>query len=324
MTDSPSGHTPGKPTRIDFQVRPATWHPLNLVAYAATLACLALVRCCGVSRFNAVRRLTGRALSSQRLKATGYASVFVFPALDGYWIDMFWGGPPAEPELFAFMLRLKDEPFAFIDGGANLGYWSTLVSGEWFGGHPTVAVEASTETLAWLEANRLANGSRFRAMHAALFGTPGLLLPFDEHPPHAARCIAAPGSDASTVVSTTVDEIVERHLPEAGALVVKLDLEGAEPDGIAGSARSRRERDCLFIVEDHGSDDQHRSTAACLQAGLIVEFLLPDGSTALMPDLAAVARVKTCRAQGYNFVAYAPSSPLARRIGLTADRRPRP
>src|SRR5205809_427460 len=80
--------------------------------------------------FTALRRLPGSALVAQRLKATWRGSTLLFPALDSYCCELF-GTEQYEPEIFAFLSRLRDEPFGFVDGGANLGYWSVLLSGDW-------------------------------------------------------------------------------------------------------------------------------------------------------------------------------------------------
>lgn len=307
---------PSKSVQSRFRVRPTTASSSNVVAYLATIVGVALGRRFGIHGFNTLRRLTGNALAAQPLRATWRGNTFVFPALDSYCGEMFFAGR-YEPGIFAFLSQIRGESFGFVDGGANIGYWSVLLSGDWFGNHPTVAIEASAQTFGWLEQNRRANGSRFATVHAALHRLPGQVLAFDETAEHAARRVVASSGNSSMVVSTTVDEIVGRLLPGTGALVVKLDVEGAEPDALAGASKTRQERDCLFIIEDHASDEQHRSAAACFAEGLRLSLLTEDGTAAPMLDLGAVARVKVLRGRGYDFVAYRPDSSLARRIGLT-------
>jgi FkbM family methyltransferase len=304
------------PLRIRFRVRATSARPLNVAAFLATKLGVLLKRRCGKFGFNALRRVTGDALAQQPLEAVWADSRLRFPALDPYWSEGFDRGC-YEPEVCSLLWHVRGEPFDFIDGGANIGYFSALVSGAPFGSHRAVAVEASVRTCAWLEGNRDRNGRRFRAVHAAMYRTAGEFLAFDESSEHAARHLAGPGLGTGLVVTTTVDEIVSRLLPDARTLIVKLDLEGAEPDALAGAARTRRECDCLFIVEDHGSDHEHRSARACFAEGLHLWLLGTDGVVTPVPDLAAVAQAKVRRGAGYNFVACAPESPLARRIGLT-------
>jgi hypothetical protein len=97
------------------------------------------------------------------------------------------------------------------------------------------------------------------------------------------------------VVSVTIDDAVARFLPEATTVIVKLDIEGAEPNGLAGASRTRRSRDCLFIVEDHGSDKQHHSAAACFAEGLKLWLLGASSIATPMPDLAAVPASRQAR-----------------------------
>lgn len=303
---------------IRFRVRPATARPLNVAAFVATKLGLTLKRRLGRFGFNSLTRLTGDTLARQPLEAVWGGSRLRFPALDPYWSEGFASGC-YEPDVCALLWRARSEPFDFIDGGANIGYFSALVSDASFGGHRAVAVEASAQTCAWLDGNRDRNGRRFRTLHAAIHRTTGELLAFDESPEHAARHVAATGPGTALVVAVTIDEIVSRLLPDARTLIVKLDLEGAEPDALAGAARTRRSCDCLFIVEDHGSDDEHRSARACFAEGLGLWLLGADGLVTPVPDLAAVALAKVRRGAGYNFVACTTESPLARRLGLTAE-----
>ena len=113
--------------------------------------------------------------------------------------------------------------------------------------------------------------------------------------------------------------MVERFLPESTTVIVKLDIEGAEPEALAGASRTRSSRDCLFIIEDHGADKQHRSAAACFAEGLRLWFLDASAKATPIPDLAAVAQVKTSTVLGYNFLACEERSPLALRLGLTPE-----
>ena len=49
-----------------------------------------------------------------------------------------------EPEIGKFLLRLKDVDYRFFDCGANIGYWSVLVTSEMLGRKRAIAVEASS------------------------------------------------------------------------------------------------------------------------------------------------------------------------------------
>ena len=302
-----------------FRVGPASANPLNLIAYAATRAGAVSYRALGKYGFNALRLVTGNALASQTLRATSQGDILLFPALDTYCCEMFIQDR-YEPEIHALLALIRDEPYSFVDCGANLGYWAVQVSGTALGGHPCVAIEASSPTFKLLERNRIANNNRFSTLHAAVYQVSGDLLAYAESPAHAERHLVSDGSAGSAIVSVSVDDAVSRFLPETNAVIVKLDIEGGEPSALAGASRTRRNRDCLFIVEDHGSDKEHRSAAACFTKGLKLWFLsAPPFIATPMPDLAAVARVKTRPQIGYNFLACEDDSQLALRLGLTAE-----
>jgi FkbM family methyltransferase len=302
----------------DFSVRPTSANPLNLVAFAATRVGSALNRRLGKYGFNAVRRLTGDALASQTLKATSKGGVLLFPALDSYYCELFLEECD-EPEIFDLLASVREEPYAFIDGGANLGFWSVQVSGDLLGNHPCVAIEASSPTFRLLERNCLENHNRFVCLHAAAHRVSGELLTFDESAEHAARHVVDNGGEGAAVVSVAIDDVIERFFPDVPTVIIKLDVEGAEPDALAGSTRCRRERDCLFIVEDHGGDGRHRTAVACFAQGLMLWLLGTAGTATPMLDLDAVARVKTRPDHGYNFIASERNSRLALRLGLTAE-----
>jgi hypothetical protein len=69
-------------------------------------------------------------------------AVFHFPESDWYW-SRFREGGSYESEIDRVLRRAADRPYAFIDAGANFGYWSVLVSSRPYGSHPAVAIEAS-------------------------------------------------------------------------------------------------------------------------------------------------------------------------------------
>ncbi len=301
-----------------FRVGPRSASPSNLAAYAATRVGTAVHRILGKYGFNSLRRLTGDTLASQTLRATSRGDILLFPALDSYSCEMFLHDI-YEPEIYSLLALLREESYSFVDCGANLGYWAVLVSGTALGGHPCVAIEASSWTFQFLERNRIANNNRFIALHAAAHQFSGDLLTFDDSPAHAARHLVSDGSAGSAIVSVSIDDAVSRFLPETPAVIVKLDIEGAEPSALAGASRTRRSRECLFIVEDHGSDKEHRSAAACFVEGLKLWRLGAPSIATPMPDLDAVARVKTRSQIGYNFLACEEDSQLALRLGLTAE-----
>ena len=70
-----------------------------------------------------------------------------FPGFDRYWMRVFFRGDSYEPELYHWFRRIaRPGDFALIDGGANIGFWSALLTSAEFGVARAVAVEASPTT----------------------------------------------------------------------------------------------------------------------------------------------------------------------------------
>src|SRR5690606_6932134 len=83
---------------------------------------------------------------------------FEMPYGDAYWSILLSRGAKYEADVEVALLALADVDFAFVDCGANYGYWSVLVTSARFGGHSAVAIEAAPDTFAWLARNAAANG----------------------------------------------------------------------------------------------------------------------------------------------------------------------
>ena len=100
-----------------------------------------------------------------------------FPFGDGYWSLLLDRGFVYEGEIERFLRSVADVDYGFIDGGANFGFWSVLVSSRPFGSHPVIAIEASSANAAKLARNAELNGGRFKVLHRAIGSThrrPGL------------------------------------------------------------------------------------------------------------------------------------------------------
>jgi hypothetical protein len=85
-----------------------------------------------------------RELTSVRLNDDAH---FIFRSNDEYWsVGVTIGERLYEPEIDWLLRRATDRPYALIDCGANMGYWTILASSAPYGGHRAVAVEASRVT----------------------------------------------------------------------------------------------------------------------------------------------------------------------------------
>jgi FkbM family methyltransferase len=246
-----------------------------------------------------------------------------FSGADRYWMRVFFRGDFYEPELYHWFRRVSRlRELALIDGGANIGFWSALLTGSEFGVARAVAVEASPTTYADLCRTAELCGGRFATEHRALTAaaTP---VTFEQGVAHASRHIVAsdaPRTAASrrvTVEGTTVDALVARYGFDPRSLIVKLDVEGAELASITGGAQALA-GGAIFIYEDHGKDPRSVLTGELLELGADCWFIDDGGGMVPVDSAAAASRWKLDPNRGYNFLctsrAYAREHPLAARL----------
>ena len=223
--------------------------------------------------------------------------VFMFGARDVYWNRLLMIGFSYEPEIRNILHAIRKVDYSFIDGGANFGYWSVLVSGPKLGSKKVLAIEASAETFAMLKRNQEANGERFQILQRAIWSRSDDQLTFRSGA-HAGRGIGA-GDEVVTTIS--LDDCVRSFAP-AGNIVVKLDVEGAEVEVISAS-QALATANALLVYEDHGKDGTHEVTRTLRELGYATAFLARDKVIPL-GDVAELDRLKTHRAVGYNLIAY--------------------
>jgi FkbM family methyltransferase len=261
------------------------------------------------------RRATGLALRAIRpLKCRASVrlddeSLIRFILGDVYWNPFVWEQNfDYEPEIRHVLQRLRDIEYVFLDAGANIGYWSVLVSSKMLGGKKVIAVEASKETFALLQQNSEANGHRFHVHRNAIFGRDGERLSFSKGP-HVARHVLSPGENGDEVESLTLDTLALRYNLSAGdSVVIKLDVEGAEEAALKG-CHSLLQRDTLIIYEDHGNDKTHATSRFVLEELRLPVFATTDdGIISEISQLSSLDRIKTERFKGYNFLACPPGS----------------
>lgn len=250
-------------------------------------------------------------------------STFCFPASDSYWGHYLLEGRVYEPEIEVLLREIRDLAWGFVDGGANFGYWSVLVSSETYGSHECLAVEMSTSNAELLERNRSLNGDRFAVIRAAIAGGSGETVVFSEHGMHSARsvCLDASADPAAGARVETVglDELLE-SFADGHPVIVKLDIEGMEERAILGSNDLTRRRNLVLCFESHHSDHDSKAVQACLARGMEIVCLTEPGRAIPVRDLESARRLKTQPGRGYNFLAFMPGgdTEILRRIRRTA------
>lgn len=241
---------------------------------------------------------------------------FAFPFGDGYWSLLLDRSFVYEGEIERFLLSIADVDYCFVDGGANFGFWSVLVSSRPFGSHPVIAIEASSANAEKLERNAALNGGRFKVLRRAVGLTTGNQVWLSGAKHEAFRVGEANGSEAGeSVEMIALDSLLDQGLVSPGQrLVIKLDIEGMEVEAMKGAKRLL-ENDAVIIVEDHGADRAHTVSRYLLNETPCRLFVFDPASQRYEPliDVSMLDRIKASTVFGYSIFATT-SSAWAERI----------
>jgi FkbM family methyltransferase len=228
---------------------------------------------------------------------------------DAYWICLIVPKYVYEPVMTNFIRAFKDTPYSFIDGGANHGYWSILVSSSAYGANQVVAIEAASDTYSQLEENRALNAHRFMTLNKAIGATSG------EHVriygvKHEARTIV-PSEGAVPILdcmSISLDDLADTSFQNGlNSYAVKLDVEGVEIIAM-NAAKQLLQKDTLFLFEDHGADRAHKATDNAMNnLGLRIYWIGGDKPIEVR-NLSQLDAIKKSRRVGYDIAAT--NSPL--------------
>ncbi|WP_122520233.1 MULTISPECIES: FkbM family methyltransferase [Pannonibacter] len=256
--------------------------------------------------FSHAARLIRCLLPSRRKVAVRFTQdmTFCFPYGDGYWGLLLDPRDTYEEEVEALLLAVKDCEYAFIDCGANYGYWSLKVTSERFGRHKAAAIELDPASFALLEANVAANGGRVTCLNRAVAGRDDDVLRFYGAKHEARSVVPQAGVEPKgEVLSVTLDRLVDDgHIPQEGPLVLKLDVEGIEIEALRGGVALLM-RDVLVIYEEHGSDRSH-AVSRYLREDCGMRLFGHAGHDFFeLGPLGELDRIKTNRRRGYDFFA---------------------
>lgn len=220
--------------------------------------------------------------------------LFRLPVFESYWGPTVIGGRPYEPEVVNVLRSFTDLQPTFIDGGANWGYFSILVTGPEFRYRTALAVEANPSTFARLNDNARVNGERFSCVPFALAARSGERVQMTKAQHHAVAHVQTHATRASAdhktveVETITIDDAVQRaDLFGRDRFVLKLDVEGQEIPAITGAQRLRDEKDHVIVYEDFASTE-FRTTAHLMSEGTPVFYVRSDNRCVRVPDHATV------------------------------------
>ena len=207
------------------------------------------------------------------------------------WIKV-WGEHETVTE--KFLLRHLRDGGAFLDVGANIGYFSLLVAHEFAGKSPVTAFEPNPGICALLREG--AGCSRGRAaiqiVEAAVSDAAGELELVVESGNTGHAFLGAKEAGSVSVAVVKLDDWLERHPPSQRIAAIKLDVEGCEMKALRGmEATLRKHRPALTveIIDSHlqmfGSS--RGEVIAFLEAlGYVEEMASRDDNLYLVPTAA--------------------------------------
>jgi FkbM family methyltransferase len=225
---------------------------------------------------------------------------------DAYWSVLLMAGFPYEAENANLIASARDIDYGFIDGGANHGFWSALVSGKAAGQKPVVAIEAASDTFDRLQQNCALNDNRFVALNRAIGAVSGeRVLIYGAK--HEARSTIAPDETTKPIldcVTVSLDDVAA-HQQFLGLtkFIVKLDVEGVEIAAMTAAIKLQN-TDTVFIYEDHGSDRSHETTRHVMNVlGMQVFWLGRNEPATKILDVKQLDAIKRSHRFGYDFAA---------------------
>ncbi len=201
-----------------------------------------------------------------------------------------------EPKEYELLSRLLEPGMTFFDVGAHVGYYTLLASKRVGAGGRVVAFEPDTRNFQLLTENVRSNGlTNVEPVNMAVGSHDGDLQLYRD-PDYAGdhRIHAIAGRASITVRCTTLDAFCSGG---SGPDVMKMDVQGAEGEVLAGMMRLLREAPPRAIVAEYwpaelasvGTDPQ-QLVDGVLASGYTV-YNVPDESAAVrVDDVAALVR----------------------------------
>ncbi len=246
-------------------------------------------------------------------------AIFEFPYGDGYWSKLLDRSYHYEDELELLFKDSVEVDYTMIDGGANYGYWSVLVSSAPFGGHRVIAIEPSSLNFAKLANNARANGNRFEIMNCAIGAARGTARLSGTK--HEAFSIAGGRNGGEEVPVIALDNLIDDgKVAASGKFLIKLDVEGVEIEAIKGGARLLQ-ADSVILCEEHGSDRSHAVSRFILDQTPLKLLVYDPLSRRLetVTELSILDRIKVSTHVGYNVFGTASAFWLNRIEALNAN-----
>lgn len=203
-----------------------------------------------------------------------------------------------EPTLRNLILASAGPGTLFVDAGAHVGFYSLLAARA---GADVVALEPDPYNLAALRRNL--HGTRAEVLGSAVSDSIGAAS-FHLSSSTTGGSLVDRGDIEMTrsvsVETTTVDAVVEGRAFDT--LVLKVDVEGAEPAVLAGAQRALRDPPSAVVIAEvhpnalaaNGSNPDD-VVAPLRDAGYEILFVDQDGTIGALPDAPAKGNVVATR-----------------------------
>jgi FkbM family methyltransferase len=179
--------------------------------------------------------------------------------LVSYWIWGRWSHERFQQHLVTQIIQTRANEVIFVDGGASFGMYS-LLAAEQGATRVVVAIEADPHTFKYLErtVTESALAEKVQCMNAAIVDRSDRVVAISRVGKTNSewtqvRLLDHFEAESPTILSVTIREIIDGSRPrENDSIIIKLDIEGAEPLAIAGmKSFLNEERDTILFLEFH-------------------------------------------------------------------------
>lgn len=248
-----------------------------------------------------------------------HGMVLRYDLSDSYWSSYSRDIRSYEPEMWFIADHFFESDTIFVDCGANIGLWSCYAAHKIKSKYQVIAVEPGYSVLPRLKQNLELNGGDVTLLEEAVWSKSGISKTFMVYAGHASSSLIIDNQKRRllrtiSVQTVCIDDIVRRALnqaPDASRIVIKLDVEGAEREALAGAMHTLLHLNTLIIYEDHGQDRASENTGYVMQMGLHVYYIDMIEERTRCVEIVnrdQLEGIKTNTGKGYNFVACKPGT----------------
>jgi HAD superfamily hydrolase (TIGR01549 family) len=120
-----------------------------------------------------------------------------------------------------------------------------------------------------------------------------------------------------TVDTITIDDIAKeafKKTPSASNIVIKLDVQDAELEALAGASETLKKKNALVIYEDARSSPESETTASVLKNGFHVYYVDPEWKVRQIHSAGELTAIKQPPRNGYNFLACSPGTDFDKKM----------